>query len=140
MEVTLASIGRESILANKLIGDWQAGSGLRGILINMLDKAIGMEGDRIGREVIRRHIFGYLFADMLGLPAGKQVSSKSLSNEAWYSLYAWIQPTKDQETGQWRSENINFQREVMILVDEAKRAQAAWNRQEAEMLGQLGFL
>jgi hypothetical protein len=137
---TPAELGRQNILANKLVDAWECGWGTRGVMIGLLDKAIGMTIDKPERALLRRHIFGYLFAESLGQKEGSPVSSRLLTNDNWYALYAWIQPTKDQETNQWRSDNINFQREVSIFFVEAKRAAEAWRKYEAETLGQLGFL
>lgn len=140
MNETSAEVGRRNILANKLVDVWECSFGLRGVIISILDKTIKLDvQDRKESEVLRRFIFGYLFSDVLGLKQGEAISSKQLTDVCWYALYAWILPVKDQETGVWRSDNINFQRELFILLDESKRMREEARQKEMELLGQLGF-
>jgi len=132
-----AETGRRAILSNQLLGNWECSPGIRGVLINMLEQ--GIEGDRKEKADLRRYLLAFLFADRLGL-SSKAISSKLLTSPCWFALNEWIKPTKDQETGVWRPDNINFFREMWIMTDKAREIREEARRREAEILGQLGFL
>lgn len=136
-----ALIGKANILANRLLGEWQASPGLQGVLINLIEKGLCIEDSKDAkreRAVMRKYVLGFLFSDALGV-SYHQISSKMLTPDCWYALYIWIKPTKDQETSEWRSDNINFRREILLLADHVRSIRSEAERKEMELLGQLGF-
>lgn len=136
-----AELGRKNILSNRLLGEWQASQGLQGVLINLIEQGLGVDDGKDAakeRSILRQFVFGFLFAELLNVDY-RRVSSKMLTPDCWYALYRWVAPTKDQETGAWRSDNVNFSREVLILADQARAINEEAKRRELELLGQLGF-
>lgn len=136
---TPAEVGKSNILSHKLIDDWHPTWGVKGSLIHIIDEQLDQSKTKAERALVRRYIFGFLFHEMLGEKAGIPLSSKVLPNAAWYALQSWIEPVKDEETGQWRSNNVNFEREVAILAREAQASQQRAAEREKEILENLGF-
>lgn len=88
--------------------------GERGVIIRLIEDAYKYTS---GDPVASRHqLLAYLFAEDLGKPRARAISTKELTNVMWFALFMWVRPMKDMD--KWISGNLCFYDETNELLHE----------------------